>query len=53
VVNGNVDWGFDFDLGVFGFQLNVNSWSNFSLGFTIGPGTPGVTFNPGGSNVSF
>ncbi len=46
-------WGFDIDAGVWGVQFNATSWSNISLGLTIGPGTPGITVNPGGPNVSF
>jgi len=48
-----VSWGVDIDLGFFGLQLNVGPCGDFAVGFTAGPGTPGVTANTGGSNVSF
>jgi RHS repeat-associated protein len=50
---GDDYWGLDIDLGPVGLQFNASSWSNWSLGLTAGPGTPGITFNPGGSNASF
>lgn len=46
-------WGLDIDFGTLGLQLNANSLRNWSFALTIGPGTPGITFNPGDSNVSF
>ena len=50
---GDNYWGFDIDAGPLGVQINATSWSNFSIGLTFGPGTPGITVNPGGPNVSF
>jgi RHS repeat-associated protein len=46
-------WGFDIDAGLLGVQVNANSWSNFSVGLSFGPGTPGITANLRGSNLSF
>ncbi len=50
---GDDYWGFDIDTGAWGVQVNATSWSNFSIGLTFGPGTPGFTVNPYGPNVSF
>ena len=50
---GDDYWGFDIDLGTIGIQVNISPGGDFSFGVTVGSGTPGITVNPGGSNVSF
>lgn len=44
-------FGIDIDTGFFGIQLNARPNGDFSIGLTFGPGTPGITVNPGETNV--